>query len=36
MSGRSCLLWVVVIVVAIPLGWIVFNFVLGLAFSMGR
>jgi hypothetical protein len=34
MSGRSCLLWAVVVIVAIPLGWIVFNLVLGV-FGIG-
>lgn len=36
MSARSCLVWAVVIVVAIPLAWVVFNLVLGFAFSLGR
>jgi len=30
MSGRSCLVWAVVIIVAIPLAWIVFSLVLGI------
>ena len=34
MSGRTCLLWAVVIIVAIPLGWIVFNVILGV-FGIG-
>ena len=36
MASRSCLVWLVAIVVALPLAWIVFNVVLSFAFSMGR
>jgi len=34
MSGRSCLVWAIVIIVAIPLAWVVFNVLLGLVFSL--
>jgi hypothetical protein len=36
MASRSCLLWIVVIVIALPLAWIVFNLVLNFAVGLGR